>query len=255
MVWFEVFFNGLHHLCHIRFINLWQHVGGIIHIFEFFFLIMRCTLSSFTPVISQSKIYLHLWWNRKMASFRLFWAITEICCPLLGIPLAFLPTGFLTTLQMPSTFLSVRTLSHSWLSSTCSLTSSLAALRLHTCLGAMKPWSQFLMSYVPEDPPCMLPNTLSFAGGSLLWEFQFLHILHQDQLHFVLEHLAWFWVLTLHSLCLGWTLIWLCILQHLFVLPAKDVFQALWHLLSEAWVLGFPLQALPILFWVTNNVN
>ena len=66
-----------------------------------------------------------------MASFRFTWAITETCCSLLDIPLAFLPPGFLMTLQMSSTFLSVRTWSLSGQSSPCSLTSSLAALGLN----------------------------------------------------------------------------------------------------------------------------
>ena len=37
------------------------------------------------------------------------WAITETCCPLSSVLLAFLPPDFLMTLQMSSTFLSVRT--------------------------------------------------------------------------------------------------------------------------------------------------
>ena len=55
----------------------------------------------------------------------------KTCCPLLGIPLAFMPPGFLTTLQMSSTFLSVSTHSLSGLSCPCSKMSNLAASELN----------------------------------------------------------------------------------------------------------------------------
>ena len=93
---------------------------------SFFWSVKKCTVSSFTPIISQSAVHLHLWCNRKMVSFRFSWAIIETCCPLSGIPSTFLPPDFLITLQMSSTFLSVRTLSFTELSSPCSLTSKLA---------------------------------------------------------------------------------------------------------------------------------
>ena len=106
-------------------------LGSFYSSLGFFWPAMRCTVSSFTPIISQSKVHLHLWLKRKTASFRFSWAITETCCPLLDILSAFLPPGFLTTLQMSLTFLSVRTQSLSGLFSPCSLMSNLAALGLN----------------------------------------------------------------------------------------------------------------------------
>ena len=107
-------------------------LGSLYSSSSFFCPAMMCIVSSCTPVISQSKVHLHLWWSRKVASFRFSWALTETCCPLSGIPLAFLPPGFLTILQMSSTFLSVRALSLSGLSHPCFLTSNLAALGLNS---------------------------------------------------------------------------------------------------------------------------
>ena len=82
-------------------------------------------VSSFTPAISESKVHLHLWSNRKMASFRFLWAITQTCCPMLGIPSAYSLLGLLRTLQILSTFLSIGTQSLSGLSSPCCLISKL----------------------------------------------------------------------------------------------------------------------------------
>ena len=59
----------------------------------------RCTVYSHSHIISQSKVHLHQWWNRKRASFRFSWAMNETCCSLANIPSTFLPPGFLTTLQ------------------------------------------------------------------------------------------------------------------------------------------------------------
>ena len=74
---------------------------------------------------------MHCFLYKKAASFSFSCAITETCYPLLGVPSAFLPPGFLMTLQMSSTFLSVRTQSLSGLSSPWSLMSNLAALGLN----------------------------------------------------------------------------------------------------------------------------
>ena len=60
------------------------------------------------------------------ASFSFSWAITETCCHPLGVPSAFLLPGFLMTLQMSLTFLSVRTWSLLGVCSSCSLMSNLA---------------------------------------------------------------------------------------------------------------------------------
>ena len=106
-------------------------LGSLYLSLSFFWPIMRHIVSSFTPFISQSKVHLHLWWSRKTASFRFSCAITETCCPLSGVPWAFLPPGFLTTLQISLTFWSVRTQSFLGLSSPCSLMSNLAALGLN----------------------------------------------------------------------------------------------------------------------------
>ena len=65
-----------------------------------------CTVSSCTSLISQSKVHLHLWWDKKAASFRFSWAMTKTCCPLSCIPSAFLQLGFLMTLQMSLNFCS-----------------------------------------------------------------------------------------------------------------------------------------------------
>ena len=91
----------------------------------------RCTVSSGTTIFSQSKVQLHLWWNKKIDSIRFSLTVTETCYPLLGFQLAFIMPGFLMTLQISSTFLSVRALSLWGLSSPCSLMSNLAALGLN----------------------------------------------------------------------------------------------------------------------------
>ena len=87
----------------------------------------RCTMSPCTLITSQSKVHLHLWLDRKAASFGFSWAITETCCLLSGFPLAFLPQGFLKTLQTSSTLLSIRTLSFSGLFSPYSPMNNLVA--------------------------------------------------------------------------------------------------------------------------------
>ena len=87
----------------------------------------RQTVSSCTPVTSQSKTYLHLSWHKKTAILRYSLAIIETCCPLLNVAWAFLLPGFFKKLQMSSTFLSVSNLRLSGLSSPCSLMSNLAA--------------------------------------------------------------------------------------------------------------------------------
>ena len=91
----------------------------------------RHTVSSSTPITSQSKVHLHQWWNRKAASFRFSWAVTDSYRPLSDVLLAFLPPGYLMSLQMSSTFFSVGILSLSGLSSPCSLMSNLTASGLN----------------------------------------------------------------------------------------------------------------------------
>ena len=71
---------------------------------------IRCNVPSCTPIISQSILHLHWWWNRETANLRCSWAMTEIFCPLSCVPLAFFPSSFLTKLQMWSTFFYVSTL-------------------------------------------------------------------------------------------------------------------------------------------------
>ena len=120
-----------------------------------------CTVSSCTPVTSQSKVLLHQWWNRKTAGFRFSWAMTETCCPQLGIPLAFLSAGFLMTLQMSSTFFSVSTLSLSGLSSPCSLMSNILSKTL-----------QFIILWcnVPSQGSFIFTYSASkFSSHWLLW--------------------------------------------------------------------------------------
>ena len=107
-------------------------MSGSLYLFSrLFWPASRLTVISLTPVTFQSREHLHLWWKRKLASFRLSWAITETYCPLSDILLALLPPGFLMKLQISSTFLSVRTLSLSGLSSPCSLTNNMAVLGLN----------------------------------------------------------------------------------------------------------------------------
>ena len=106
-----------------------QHIEVFLLVFKFLLSTSRCTVC--TPITFQSKMHFQQWWNRKEASFRFSWAMTETCCPLLDVPLAFSLPGFLTTLQMSLTLLLVRTLSLSGLSSPCSLMSNLAALGLN----------------------------------------------------------------------------------------------------------------------------
>ena len=97
------------------------------------------TASSCTTISSQPKGHHHLLWNRKAASFGFFWAMTETCCSLSGIPLAFFLPGFIKTLQMSSTLLSVRTCSWSRLTRLCSLMSRWVALWLN-------PSNKFILS-------------------------------------------------------------------------------------------------------------
>ena len=73
-------------------------------------------------------MHLLLWRNRKAASFKFSWAMSKTCCSLLSGLLLSLPPGFLMTLQISLTYLSVRTLSLWWLSSSYSLMSNLAGL-------------------------------------------------------------------------------------------------------------------------------
>ena len=107
----------------------------------------HCVLSTH---ITQPKVHLHLWWNRKVVSFKFCWTLTETCCPLLGIQLRFLPPGFITTLQMLSSFLSVRTLSLSGLSNHGSLMSNLAALELNPSNKYIS-WSQGTITSGPKS--------------------------------------------------------------------------------------------------------
>ena len=118
-------------------------------------------------LFSKSKVHLHLWWNKKPPSFRFSWAITKTCCPLLGIPLAFLPPGFLGTLFMSFTFLSVMILSLSGLSSLCSLMSNLAPLGLNP-IQIYISWSfEAIFSGTPALCTCSFP--LYCSWGIIIW--------------------------------------------------------------------------------------
>ena len=64
----------------------------------------RWTTSFCTPINSQSKVHLHLWWNKKGAIFKFSWDMTETHCFLSCIQSEFLPPGFLLTLQLSLTF-------------------------------------------------------------------------------------------------------------------------------------------------------
>ena len=86
----------------------------------------------------------------------------------------------------------------------------------------------------------MFCKASSSGGGSHRWAFPFFHILHQDPPPSVLDQLAHFWVLTPHSLHLDHSLLCLCLLWHLAVPLAKDLFQALLCLLIASWLLGIP---------------
>ena len=167
-MWSEVFFDELHCSCHIRFITHWQHIRVFTLISCFFWPADKHTVFSFTPVISQSKVYLNLRWNRKTVSFRFSWAITETWCPLLGVTLAFLLPDFLTTLQMSSIFLSVRTLSLLGLASPCSLTSNLAALRLNSC------WIYIFWSFEAKvsGPHALCAHRIPmyWSQGIIIWQ-------------------------------------------------------------------------------------
>ena len=99
--------------------------GSLYSSMRFFCPASRCTVSSCTYIISQSKVHLHQWWNRKADNFRFSWAMIDNCCLCSGVP-----PGFLTTLQMSSAVLSMRTLFLSGLSSPFSLMSNLAASEL-----------------------------------------------------------------------------------------------------------------------------
>ena len=180
-------------------------LGSLYLSLSLFWPVMRCTVSSFTHVISQSKVHLHLWWNKKAASFNFYWSIAETYCPLLGIPLAFLPPGFLMTLQMSSTFLLVRTWSLSGLSSPCSLTSNLAASGLNPS-QMYTSWSHLY----PQDPHVHVPRHHPLVEGPILGHFHFCILC--IGIHLVLEPLDYFWVLTPHCLHLDHNLLCLCLL-------------------------------------------
>ena len=123
---YDVLFDWLHRPGHVSLLNFWQF-GSFYLSLKFFCPVRIHAVSSHTPITS----HLHWRWNRKTASFRFSWAMTKTCYPLSGVPLAFLPSGFLMTLQKASTFLSVRTLNLSGLSSSLSLMSNLAASALN----------------------------------------------------------------------------------------------------------------------------
>ena len=213
-------------------------------ILKFFWPARKHTVFSCTPIISQSKVHLHLWWNQK-ASFWFSWASTETCCPLLGILLASLPPCFLTTLQMSSTFLSVRTHNLWGLSSPCSLMSKLAASWLNPS------WMYVSRSYMAiisgSCSICTHWIPSSFLGTSYsgrkshLKVTPFLHALHQDPPLSLPEWLAHSPVLTTHSLCPDHSLLCLCLLLHLaapFTKGHWHLTQALLHLLAVTMALG-----------------
>ena len=97
---------------------------------SFFWPVSLQTVCSCTPLISQSGVHCHLWWDKKATKFRFSCAMTDTNCPMTEVPLAFLPLGFLTTLQLSSTFLSVSTCNGSRLLRPCSWTNILG------CFGA-----------------------------------------------------------------------------------------------------------------------
>ena len=125
----KIFFNGLHCSCHIRFIDLPSTSGSLYSSLSFFLPVIKHNVSSFTQLSPNIRCISTS--DRKTASFRFSWAVTESCCPLLVITSAIFQPGFLITLQILSTFLSMRTPSLSGLSSPCSLMSNLDASGLN----------------------------------------------------------------------------------------------------------------------------
>ena len=105
-------------------------LGSLYSSSSYFWLAKKCTVSLSISVISQSKVHLHLLWNKKATSFRFSCAVTDLL-PSVGSLIGILATWFSMTLQMSLTLLSVRMLSFSVLSSPCYLTSNLASLGLN----------------------------------------------------------------------------------------------------------------------------
>ena len=64
-------------------------LGSLYSSLSFVYPANRHTLLLCTPIIFHSKVCLHLWLNRKVASFRFSWAMTETCFPLLSSSPAF----------------------------------------------------------------------------------------------------------------------------------------------------------------------
>ena len=85
MIQSQILLNGLHCSSHVSLIDLRQHVWVLYLFSRLFWPTIRCNVSSCTPVTFQSKMHLHQWSNRKMAIFRLSWAVTKTCCPPLGV--------------------------------------------------------------------------------------------------------------------------------------------------------------------------
>ena len=179
------------------------------------------------PITSQSKAHLHLGWNRKAACFRFSSAMTDTCCSLSGILSAFLLPCFLTILQMSSTFLSVRMLSFSGLSSPCSLISNLAASGLnhshryrfccHEAIGSGNcsqctcwiPCKTLLCLILWQNVPTQVVSIFGYSTSELSF--------------FLCEHLAHSQGLTLLvcSLCPACSLLQFHLLHHLLVPPAE----------------------------------
>ena len=197
-----------------------------------------------TSVISQSKVHLHLWWIGRLIASGFSWAITETCCPLLGVPSAFLLPGFLMTLQMSSTILSVRILSLSGLSSHCSLMSNLAALGLNPS----RVYISWNFKAIISGPCALCTHRIPLycsQGIILLWRvpswgISMFAYSASGSTSFHLEWMAKLWVLNPHSLHLDCSLLCLCLLWCLTGPLAEGLVQALLHLLVVAWMLGIP---------------
>ena len=63
----DMIFNGLHCTCHVSLIDIRHNIWVLLVIFG---LLLACKQTNYVfPHSSQSKVYLHLWWNRKSTSF------------------------------------------------------------------------------------------------------------------------------------------------------------------------------------------
>ena len=79
--WSEILFDGLHCLCHAGLVDHRQYICILNSFLSLFCPASKHTVTSCTPVTFQSKVYLHLWWNMKVASLQFSWAITKLIVP------------------------------------------------------------------------------------------------------------------------------------------------------------------------------